>query len=226
MFNIKKRRNEESVTRNTVEMELLISRADKLSKTNNFDGLKDLQRTIWRSLQAKLMLEPYIRADHAASGDINFNFCSYSQINECYQGETNSYISLSEAVITFPWHPDRILNNLGTIGEGMSKGKFSASNNHSVNFYWPIMLAEVTGGNHSIAQGIIRGEGEVQVESFYDLTPLVNRYKCDGKNWIDLSENRVVTCCACIELGMAWEVSRFLMTMGEPPFQISAQEGL
>ncbi|MGR3960519.1 DUF6710 family protein [Vibrio lentus] len=224
MFKIGKRRSTALTIQNTDEMEFLVSRADKLFKSNNFDGLKDLQKTIWRSLQAKLMLEPYIKADHAAGGDIVFNFCDFSQIHDCYQGEINRYISLSEAVITFPWHPDRIINNLGTIGEGMNKGKFTPSNNHSVNYYWPIMLAKVTGGNHSIAQGIIRGEGRVQIESYYDLTSLVNRYKCDGRNWIDLSENRVVTYCDCIELGMAWEVSRFIMAMGESHFQVNTQE--
>ncbi len=206
---------------NSLEMEMLLRRAHELLANNNIEGLKDLIRTIWRRLQSRLMLEPYLLADHDACGDIAFNFCSFSELQGCYQGQANSYISLIEPVLTFPWHPNRIINNLGVIGENRINGRFTSSSNHSANYYWPLMLIKVTGGNHSIAQGILMGEGEIALEDWYNLTPLLKKYRCNGPLWINNDTNKIVMHCDCPELGMAWEVSRLLASVCPPPLQAS-----
>ncbi|ASI93588.1 DUF6710 family protein [Vibrio rotiferianus] len=212
-----KRKKTEDLS-NTEEMTHLLRRASALAERKNVEGLKDLIRTIWRRLQSRQMLEPYLVDDHQATGCIDLVIGSFGELHSCYAGRVDTYISLSEPIITFPWHPERIIRNLGSIGPDRLMGNFKPSTNHSVNYYWPIMLGQVTGGNHSIAQGIIMGEGEVKVEDWYNLAPLLNKYRNNGHAWICQERNEIVKYCDCPELGMAWEVSRFLADMINPPF--------
>lgn len=198
-------------------MSLLLERAKRLKEKNSIEGLKDLQRTIWRSFQATAMLQPYLSPDHEEKVTIEFNFCGQHKIYDCFQGEVEQYIALSESVITYPWHPTRILSNLGTIGKGLIEGTFSPSLNHSANYFWPLMLTQVTGGNHSIAQGIIRGEGEIMLHDWYDLTPLIEMIRCNGEHWIDIKTNKKIAPVKYIELGFSWEVGRILSTICSPP---------
>ncbi|MBY7904423.1 hypothetical protein KW458_02830 [Vibrio fluvialis] len=200
------------------DMSRLMKRAETILLANNIEGLKDLQRTILRALQSRIMLAPYLAPDHTPIGEINFNFCSSVTMQRCCKGSAKANISLKEPIITFPWHPDRILNNLGTIGPNRIKGHFKSSSNHSVNYYWPLMLAQVTGGNHSIAQGIIMGEGNVEIDDWYDLTPLMDRYRYDGNVWLDVENEQTVCHCITPELGMAWEIGRLISRKCPPPF--------
>lgn len=204
------------------QLVLLLRRADKLLSDNNIEGLKDLQRTILRQLQSRIMLTPYLAEDHAAdccpsTSDL-FSFISEDDRPLCKSKEVNKPISLCEPILTFPWHPSRLLNNLGKIGEQLPHGHFNGSDNHSIRYYWPLMMSVVTGGNHSIAQGILRGEGSVTVEEEIDLSALMTKFKFDGEQWINTRTNSPAGVPMYTELGWAWEIGRLLMQTSTSPY--------
>ena len=206
---------------NTAAMNNIITRAERLYESKNVDGLKDLQRTIWRSYQSQRMLLPYLVEDHlvGSSGEL-LRFVNGSLFAQCRKDIVETYISLSESVVTYPWHPDRIIDNLGTIGKGLRAGEFVPEINHRICYVHPLMLAEVECGNHSIAQGIIRGEGKAKITNFFDLTPVLEKYRCTGKYWICTQTDQIVGKCTVVEVGYAWEVGKFLSKCSVLPFEI------
>ncbi|WP_028024122.1 DUF6710 family protein [Enterovibrio calviensis] len=198
------------------ELANLLRRADALVDDSNIEGLRDLQRTVWRQLQSKFLLQPYLVKDHSSWTSIEHNDFEF----DCVQPSTHELVTVveaafinlrSEPAITSPWHPQRIIRNLGTIGDGLPKGPFAETSNHSVNYYWPLNLALVTGGNHSIAQGLLRGQGTVKVEECFDLTPIVEQVFYDGDSWVLFSSGKRIRQPRFKEIGWAWELGRILM---------------
>lgn len=118
----------------------------------------------------------------------------------------------SDIVIPNPWHPNRIVKNLGSIGESLCRGTFKQTNNHSVDYCWLLCVGVVTGGNHSIAQAIIRGQGKLQSECLVDLSLAINSARFTGSKWFDISNGEEIYLQSVgIELGWSWEIGRLLL---------------
>ncbi|WP_407332993.1 DUF6710 family protein [Enterovibrio sp. 27052020O] len=198
------------------ELSNLLRRAEALVENGNIEGLRDLQRIVWRQLQSKFMLQPYLVSDHSSWDSINhhdFQFvCLETSISDLLMRVDFAFVDLSsDPVITSPWHPQRITRNLGMIGDGMPCGPFEESSNHSVNYYWPLNVALVTGGNHSIAQGILRGQGRIKVEDCFDLTPIIEQVYFNGVEWVVFCSGQQLGQPRFKEIGWAWELGRILM---------------
>ncbi|WP_158161276.1 DUF6710 family protein [Grimontia hollisae] len=198
------------------EISNLLRRAEVLVENRNIEGLKDLQRIVWRQLQSRFMLQPYLVSDHSSWDPIwlyDFTFeCLEPSVSDLYSIIDSAYVDLSsDPVITSPWHPQRITRNLGMIGDGMPCGPFEESSNHSASYCWPLNVALVTGGNHSIAQGILRGQGRVKVEECYDFTPIIEQVFFDGIEWALICSGQKLGQPRFKEIGWAWELGRILM---------------
>lgn len=200
------------------EFENIMRRAKTLEDNGNILGLEDLLKTIWRRLQSELLLTPFLANDHASGSFDRFDFsfqpeARYGSFWDYLIEDKIVSLDLStDIVLPNPWHPQRITQNLGTIGSRYPKGIFKQTSNHFVSYCWPLLVGVVGGGNHSIAQAIIRGEGELVSEEFIDLSPLVEAVGFDGVSWRDLkSGEEIAAPSRRSELGWAWEVGRILM---------------
>ncbi len=93
-------------------------------------------------------------------------------------------VSLStDVVLPTPWDRERYVGALATIGEGKVSGPWTSDTNHAISVWMPWKIAFVTGGNHSIATGILLGEGELLADEVFDMTPIFERVTCDGNEY-------------------------------------------
>lgn len=92
-------------------------------------------------------------------------------------------LSLATArILPWPWSESRFRSALADIGS--AKGEpWRSDSNHNVVLWMPWRLAFVRGGNHSIASGILAGEGELIPATVYDMSYLLDIISTDGYYW-------------------------------------------
>lgn len=120
-------------------------------------------------------------------------------------------INLSrDLVLPWPWKRERLLSCMLNIGEGRKWGSWNQDfNNHDVVVWLPIGLAWVWGGNHSITIGIIQG-GEVVPKYYQDMSELYNYVRSDGKNFIRIEDNEILSTVKSVEFAAIFEIGRLL----------------
>jgi hypothetical protein len=222
----------------------LLRQTDKLAEARNFEGLKDLIKLILRPIQSEHLRDAYLKPDHEARESLSWahslGFKSYLQFSlndtfyshrtfiewctseECAVKNKNLYPRLklsSDIVLPTPWHPLRILRNIGSIGEFRAQGAFKQDpSNHIVIYHYPLMIGWVGGGNHSIMQGIITGEGSLVPEEVHDISPLIDEVYFDGVNWRD-NKDRKIGQPRYQEFGWCWEIARRIKALEDSPFK-------
>jgi hypothetical protein len=80
-----------------------------------------------------------------------------------------------------------------------------------VEYWWPLNIFWVLNGNHSIVQGILSAEGEVIPEAGYDYSKYYEKFGFDGVYWIELKSGKKVGKPRYPELGIIFEIGRFLL---------------
>lgn len=157
--------------------ENLMEWASSLVAENNCRGLEDLIKIVLRPVQAIHLRDALLRPRHRGpqslhwmsslgglwDGDAGHGTWGEFLLKHCRRPvDPNSSVRLaSDMVIPTLWSESSILNSLGMIGKGRKLGEFVQDTNHRVILMQPLKIAWVNGGNHSIAQGILGGEGEL-----------------------------------------------------------------
>lgn len=86
-----------------------------------------------------------------------------------------------DIILPWPWSRSRLAGALAYIGEGKSAGAWTHDDsNHRVEWWLPIGVGFVNGGNHSLTAGIVRGEGIVIASSVCNIAPVYEYVYCDG----------------------------------------------
>lgn len=75
------------------------------------------------------------------------------------------------------------------------------------------MIGWVAGGNHSIAQGIIGGHGEIVPHEVHDISRLIDSVEFDGIHWISRISGERIGRPRYEELGWCWEIARRIMLL-------------
>lgn len=92
-------------------------------------------------------------------------------------------------ILPWPWSESRYRSALADIGSakgntwGPLGNTWMQDMNHSVILWLPWRIGFVRGGNHSIASGILAGEGEVIPDTVYDMRYLLDIISTDGYYW-------------------------------------------
>ncbi|QCI14075.1 hypothetical protein E6B08_23210 [Pseudomonas putida] len=213
--------------------ENLMRWATCLEAANNRAGLEDLIKIVLRPVQSIHMREALLRPRHHGPHALHW----MSSLGGLWDGDAEcgtwagfllkhcrcpvdecSVISLaSDMVIPTLWSESSILNSLGMIGKGRKSGEFMQDKNHSVTLMRPMNIVWVNGGNHSIAQGILGGEGELLPDDVYDVTEIIKGVRFDGELWICQRTGEKLGSPIYAEFGWAWEIARFLINLPSKP---------
>lgn len=213
------------------EFDALMQRASALAERKNVEGLRDLQKIVLRPVQALHIRDAYLRSPHGSIGSLFWSdslgidqfvpgvdqgLVDYVWSPRCLLKNKSVYPRLklsSDIVLPTSWHPSSIVLNLGRIGEGLSNGPFEQTDNHSVMLSYPLGIGWVANGNHSIIQGILRGQGEIVPTEVHDMSGLISLINFDGEYWRSVVTGEVLGVPRYQEFGWVWEIGRFILSV-------------
>jgi hypothetical protein len=116
-----------------------------------------------------------------------------------------------DLILPWPWNKDRIRDTLSFIGEGRKAGKWKEDRlNHSIDFWLPMGIGWVRGGNHSIANGIVNGEGKIYNYNAYDMSKMYKYIYCDGEYFYKKKDNSKLFPVQSIEFACIFEIGRIM----------------
>lgn len=160
-------------------------------------GLRELVRALLRPLQAEHMLavaelKPHASPNAIKDFDFFFPLNQIAQSTDFYlRDKPEMWVDLAkDIVLPTPWERTRYSSALATVGSGKSQGTWRQDSNHCIALWLPWCIGFVGGGNHSITAGILMGEGKLMATDVFDLTPIFNRVRCDGKIYREIGTDR------------------------------------
>lgn len=113
----------------------------------------------------------------------------------------------TDILFPWPWSRDKIVGNLCTREIGTWHQKY----NHEIEYWLPIGIGFVNGGNHSITCGIINGEGVIKDYDAYDISKIYNHVYCDGKSYLRKSDNSIIHEVNNLEFAAIFEIGRLMV---------------
>ena len=130
-----------------------------------------------------------------------------------------------DIVLPWPWSVGSYESSLATIGSEKDipdrkdylrpcNGPWTQSDNHQVKLWLPWGVGFVGRGNHSIAAGILAGEGALTPSEVRDMSYLFDEVLHDGHNFLDLKTSRVLGPAPDWRLGAVFEIGRLMCEYG------------
>lgn len=112
-----------------------------------------------------------------------FDYISFEQLNHKKLMPEEYPLSLaSDMVLPWPWSMNSYKGCL-SIGSRQGNPWYFDSSNHIVELWLPWRIGFVKGGNHSLAAGILAGEGTLLPDRVFDMHDLLRRVSTDGISW-------------------------------------------
>ena len=137
----------------------------------------------------------------------------------------NAKVNVAETpLIACVWNHTRMIDALKNIN--MQKGNLfdGIKNSNNIRAYQIkfLGLVIVRNGNHSVNSAIVHGEGEIIVDTIIDITPALNKYKFNGKEYREIETNKKVNSPFMknnsepfiYTLGLMFEMTRILKKYG------------
>lgn len=119
-----------------------------------------------------------------------------------------------DLIFANPWHRGRLVDNLIHIGAPAPRRAWlHHPNNHSVEWWLPMGIGWVHGGNHSIMVGIVRAEGVLPASTVMDVSPLFAHVWTDGW-WYHSEAKQKFAKVPCVELAAIFEIGRLMHGKG------------
>lgn len=195
----------------------IMSMAHAIAKKNP-SGLYSFVRALLLPIQAEQMLAVAERQLHEAPQELEwhtffFRIFPVATIDELYR-QDKPVVSVSlarDVVLTTPWHRSRYESALTNIGEGKPCGSWRVDSNHSLALCWPWRISFVVGGNHSIAAGILDGDGEMTATEVFDFSPVLHRVYCNGKEYRTISGDDLIAAVDDPRKAAVYEIGRIMI---------------
>ena len=182
-------------------------------------GLLDLVRLYTRPIQTELLLSCAKSPPHGGKADIAphqlfmprvplvlTSHSHYPQLDE-----TQFEVDLAkDPILPGPWYRERYAKALSEVGSGKKSGAWEQDRNHSVAAILPWGIACVFGGNHSIAAGILAGEGVVTPCEAWDMSGLLAKVRCDGIHYVEIETGKPICKMHDPKMGAVFEIGRLL----------------
>ncbi len=198
--------------------------------SQNPAGVCTLARGLARQLQARLLMRAATQPLHEVGPDGYFDYLFFNTskvvsadgrhfwdlINKSAKTseERRKLLLQRDVVLPWPWHRGRFTKALACVGEGKSAGPWQAEANHCVDLLLPFGIGIVKGGNHSIAAGVLDGEGAVPARAI-EMSPAFDLVEFDGANFrLRNSKLSLIERARFVEAGLLFELGRFMHTHG------------
>ena len=200
--------------------------------SRNPRGLPHLIGAILRPLQSDYLLAvaEYGALDHGGINSLAFfgpaiSRRLYTPDGMKFRGEKRdprSYrLALArDPVLPWPWKHDRFVTAVATIGSDKEfenpsglcrwQGAWRQDDNHDVDLWLPWRIGFVTRGNHSIAAGILAGEGSLVPDTVYDMGFLLDEVRCDGHFYRCTKTGKILAPMHDARVGAVFEIGRYL----------------
>jgi len=205
-----------------VQFDSSIFMANQIAQQNP-EALVDLVKLIGKPYQTKYISHVVMKGFNEMSKISNLNeYLVLFPKNSDYAWELYSLITKvedynrplelkSDLIFPWPWNKDRIKDTLSFIGKGRKAGIWKEDTlNHSIVFWLPMGIGWVRGGNHSIANGIINGEGIIQNYDAYDISEMYKYIYCDGEYFYKKKDNSKLFPVQSIEFACIFEIGRIM----------------
>lgn len=205
-------------------MRCLLNWADQLVEERNIEGLRDLMKIVLRPVQALHLSDAYLKPEHKATAELwwldSMGLEGYVPalgatvdryiLAQCVRAGTggDSINLASDMVLPTVWHPTSLVRTLGRIGRGRQCGAFEQSLNHKVTSMPLLAIGWVNGGNHSISQAIIHGEGVLVPKEVIDVSKIIPHVRFDGREWRCIETDEPIGEPRYPEFGWVWELAR------------------
>lgn len=142
-----------------------------------------------------------------------------------YYMDYNKTIDIKKTpVISCIWKNKSMVDCLTSINRfsGEEFDGIKHSNNIFSFIVKPIGLVVVYGGNHSVNSAIVHGEGEITVKNMIDISPILEKYRFTGKEYVSVKSGKTIynrnlkngSEVVVYELGLMFEMSRVLKELG------------
>jgi len=116
-----------------------------------------------------------------------------------------------DPIFAKPQNKDNLISSLVSYGYGRRNGAWQEDPNHRVSLLLPFGVGIVIGGNHSIAAGIINGEGELTTDEVIDLSQLYEYIEYDGVNMLRKHNKKQFFKPQAEELGILFDLGRLML---------------
>lgn len=186
----------------------------------NPQALIDLIRVLLRPLQGELLLNSIMHELHGAREEVDrtgFFMGRGSRVDQSgFNGrtldKTDFLVHLNrDPILPCPWHRTRYVDTLSYIGKGKKLGDWEEdSKNHNVTIWLPWGVVFVNGGNHSIAAGIVGGEGTLKPTEVIDMGMLLDVARCDGKHYLSVVDGSVLGVVRNVKIAAIFEIGRLM----------------
>lgn len=198
--------------------------------SKNPAALVDVMRLFLRPLQAELLMSAPIREHYVPRrpAEATRFFSPHGphmfrdlQAHPKLSSESFRVSLARDSVLPCPWRRDDYVKAISRMGSGKSVGAWQAAPKHRIVLWLPWGIPFVIGGNHSIAAGVIAGEGVLTPTEVWDLSAWLESVQTDGRTYFHRSDKRYI--CAVVDLVRAaiFEVGRLMTTHGVVPMLAS-----
>lgn len=182
-------------------------------------ALNDLIRIILKPIQCKHITNSYAVQPHMGIPSIEVSdflpFALPETTLHVYNKDSHGVLYLKQdIVLPTTWHPSSLISSLALIQDNQSN--FKQNINHQVILFLPFRIGFVINGNHSIAQGILKGNGIIQPNSVIDVSSLLPQITFDGKYWLKNENNKVLGRPRYKEFGWVWEAYKHFYPINFP----------
>ena len=179
---------------------------------------------ILRPLQSEQILSVAERVDNTARSEIttarffseSFYFSLFDGV-DCVARSAEQYrLRLNKhMVLPTTWGKYSFVSTVAAIGTGKRQFCWRQDPNHRVTLLLPWGIGVVEGGNHSIAAGILAGEGELTPTAVFDFSLALARYHCDGVKIIETATGQTVGEMHDERFAAVFEIGRLMLPYGE-----------
>ncbi len=186
--------------------------------------LKDVIKAIGRAKQDEYIRELIYSVDEIEREPMTPDNCLYNLSIEITDDgltfrdlmikiDENIEVDLSKnLILPSPWKKDRLARAISTIGNGKIDGEWEYIPTNHVSIMWlPLEIVWVSGGNHSIATGIIQGEGRLKTKTVYDISKVYEYIYCDGIGYRRKDTKKIISYVKDIEFAIIFEIGRLLI---------------
>jgi len=182
-------------------------------------ALSDLVRMLLRPLQAEMLIDAAQKGKDLDAPSIDERgffwdeqYRMFGLLLRTKRRRKDIEIHLNrDVILPWPWERNRLIRALSLIGKGKEWGRWKQDEmNHLVHVWLPWGISFVGGGNHSIAAGILGGEGKIIPTEVHDMSGIFRIVCCDGMNYMKKKDGEKIAPVTDPRVAAVFEIGRLM----------------